>query len=113
MDESHSKFMLKHYGRIPDFPLPPHVQYPKPAIFDLGEIKSSAIFSFENEEAGQKLFFEIGLNPHFIPFAQADMTEKQFQIPQSLINRLKPGEYYSRIRNTINQTLKIWKWKKP
>jgi GT2 family glycosyltransferase len=113
MAESHSKFMLKHYGRSPDFPLPPQVQNPKPEIIDLSEIVSSAIFSLENNVAEQKLFFEIGLNPYFIPFAQADMTGKHFQIPEALIARLKPGGYYCRIRNKLNQTLKIWMWKKP
>lgn len=112
MAESHQKYMLKHYGRIPEFPLPHQAKYFKSEILDFGEINSSANFSIENDKAEPKLFFEIGLNPHLIPFAQADVTGKYFQIPQSIINRLKPGEYYSRMRNSLNKTLKIWKWRK-
>jgi GT2 family glycosyltransferase len=112
MAESHSKFMFKHYGKIPDFEVPLKMILPVVDIQDLGEITATTNFFGQDNEADQKLSFEIGLSPHFIPFAHAVMTGKHFQIPQTLINRLKPGEYYSRVRNALNQTVKIWKWKK-
>jgi hypothetical protein len=112
MEESFKKFMLKHYGKIPELILPvPPENYPEDCS-DLGEISSSTTFSLENAETGDKLFFDFGLNPQFVPFAQAEMVQGYFQFPQKILDRINPGEYYSRVRNSLNKTLKIWKWKK-
>jgi GT2 family glycosyltransferase len=112
MAESHSKFMLKHYGKIPDFEVPSKIILPGAGIQDLGVITASTKFFIQYNYFAQKLSFEIGLSPHFIPFAQANLPGQFFPIPESIINHLKPGEYFSRVRNALNQTLKIWKWKK-
>jgi hypothetical protein len=104
--------MLKHYGKIPDFEVPSKIILPGAGIQDLGVITASTKFFIQYNYFAQKLSFEIGLSPHFIPFAQANLPGQFFPIPESIINHLKPGEYFSRVRNALNQTLKIWKWKK-
>jgi len=112
MEESRNKFLLKHYGQIPEISLPAQASASTPDITDLGTVTENTIFTFDNKNISSELFFEFGLNVHFVPFAQALMTGNSFQITQPVLSRLKPGEYYSRIRSK-NQTLKIWKWRKP
>ncbi len=111
MEESRRKFLLKHYGQIPEITLPAQASVSKADITDLGTISPNTIFTIDGKNVSSELFFEFGLNVHFVPFAQAVITGNSFQVPQPVLSRLKPGAYYSRIRSK-NQTLKIWKWKK-
>jgi GT2 family glycosyltransferase len=113
MEESRNAFLLKHYGPIPELPIPEKPAPIKPETRDLGLINPNTVFSVEISNKSLKLFYEIGLNEHFIPFAQAELSTESFRIPQSVFSRLRSGEYYSRIRNTNNQTLKTWRWTKP
>ncbi len=112
MEESRNKFLLKHYGQAPDFRVPAKISATKATIADIGTINEDTTFEVDKNDFHFNLFFEIGLNIYFVPFAQAIMKGQFFKIPESVINRLKPGEYYARVRNSANKTLKIWKWKK-
>lgn len=60
-------------------------------------------------------YMEIGVNPFFIPFAQAVLPadrDNGMGVPADIWQRLAPGVYYTRIRDCIRGTLKRWKWRR-
>ncbi len=113
MAEAYQLFMNKHYGantapsglgKVPDI---------HPAkIFDLGEVKTSPLYQVSGFIDGAGYFFEFGINHFFVPFAQAGLNSPSFMFSEEVWNRLQSGQYYSRIRNSLNQVLAIWKWEK-
>lgn len=117
MEASHREFKNKYYGERKYF-------LQKPGVFDFdleerGRLINNTGFDLKGLSPGGKLYFEIGINSVFLPFAQADVLytrgnfdEKLFIFPEAVWQRLSKGTYYSRIRDTIKGTLKIWKWQK-
>ncbi len=141
MANSHALFADKYYGDIGytlnnlDKTATPRGFY-LPEIVDIGEINlpfyfdlkcldkftESKRFGLISSNADSKqylsnLYFEIGVNPFFVPFAQTllangDFDKALFKIDDSIWSKLAKGVYYTRIRDSIKGTLKIWKWQK-
>ncbi len=117
MEASHRKFKNKYYdgmtfsfknSKIFDFD-----------IEDMGQLSSNRGFNLKGLNPGGRSYFEIGVNSVFVPFVQADVActlghfnEKMFTISEDVWERLSKGIYFSRIRDSIKGTLKIWKWQK-
>ena len=113
MAESYQLFMDKHYGAKPDLAgFGSQPGFNQLNIFDLGEVTKSPLFRTGSVINGAGYFFEFGINPFFVPFAQAGMSSPSFEFPEGIWRRLQPGQFYSRIRNTLNQVVGTWKWKK-
>ena len=113
MTQSQERFIEKYYGTILNLSADKNLRsLSESNITDLGEITSSSTFEIQNIKEIESYFFELGLNSWFVPFAQTDFSKSNFQITEQVWNHLSPGEYFCRIRNTKNQTLKTWKWKK-
>jgi GT2 family glycosyltransferase len=81
-------------------------------IPDLGGITAPPVFDLEAEGPGSRLFFEIAMNPLFVPFVQCDAGPGRFYFPQTVWTRLAPGRYYSRIRSPYTNQEKVWQWEK-
>jgi GT2 family glycosyltransferase len=81
-------------------------------IVDMGAHDTPPVFQSQTKNSQEKYYIEIGLNPLFIPFAQAIAEGECFHFPQSIMDGLKPGTYYTRQRTLANKILKIWKWSK-
>ncbi len=79
---------------------------------DLGQIFIGHVFHSPEKSGDCPLFFEFGLDPLFVPFAQATMHGLEFSFPLSIWERLAPGEYYSRIRSPLSGEQACWKWTK-
>lgn len=110
MESSRAIFMAKHYGDV-TFSRPT-LGFTGPPVTDLGELKSAPWFDAPGTESPEMTYFEIGTDPLFVPFAQADATSDGFQFPASVWDRLAPGTYFTRMRRPISGTEQIWKWNK-
>lgn len=110
MSESLEAFRSKYYGDI-SFPGLGNTSY-APEMTDLGEFSDPPVFHRETTQIPETYFFEIGVNPFFVPFAQADANEEIFCFPKDIWLRLGPGQYFSRIRGKISGVRKVWTWKK-
>ncbi|MBF0202848.1 MAG: glycosyltransferase family 2 protein [Desulfamplus sp.] len=124
MAQSHIQFSEKYYGGM-TYLLNKKDTY-LPEISDMG--LNTSPFSFDTkclEPSVGNLYFEIGVNPCFVPFAQTDIKVTQtdikglyenkidvFTLDSTIWNRLAKGIYYGRARDSIKGTLKIWKWQK-
>lgn len=113
MAQSHEKYYEKHYGRagveLIGFN---ELEKPQWKISDLGDNSSSPVFKTRDGDYPGQLYFEFGLSPVFIPFAQAEIQDAEFRIPGPVWDNLKPGEYYSRFRTSFNKVIASWKWRK-
>lgn len=128
--DSHSKFKDKHYPLI-FMNIQSNSQY-QPVYDDIQAIYSAYQFKIDCCKFN-RLWFEISVNPFFIPFAQTELLRGFdhgiangqtvisgtgnadtgiFQIDDSIWSKLAKGIYYTRIRDSIKGTLKIWKWEK-
>jgi len=118
MSDSHTKFMEKYYENfrsINNTVIPSDIQTNSSAakkVIELGELETPPVFDFNFVPGNGKLYFEFALSTFFVPFVQTDVTGSPFTIPVDIWQRLDSGQYYGRIKNTINQTLITWKWKK-
>jgi len=115
MRESHKKFFDKHYPKyiLNDQYYKSFPDKVKLSVDYIGEFNDSPIFTYNKiDYCEDRYFFEIGLNPVFVPFAQCWVKETTYLISPKLWNMMKPGIYFSRIRTGTNQVIKIWKWKK-
>ncbi|MBF0413308.1 MAG: glycosyltransferase [Desulfamplus sp.] len=135
MAKSHALFAQKYYGDIRytlDKPVS-ITDYYLPEIEDIGQITAPfscdlrfldiAVmqgFGVNKSECKQyfgNIYFEIGVNPFFVPFAQTEISEQSygigmFKIDDSIWEKLAKGLYYTRIRDSIKGTLKVWKLEK-
>lgn len=130
MAKSHALFAQKYYGDL-QFSLTTTDQYTAaylPEIKDVGAITEPFSFNMsilELKYGYGNLYFEIGVNPFFVPFAQTDLetlfynpnkdtNDKYiiFKIDDSIWDKLAKGLYYARIRDSIKGTLKVWKLEK-
>ncbi len=110
MAESHQKFNEKHnlktFKNLLDFENLSGFNVDN----DYGETYNSPVFRFQ--KLSGTYFFELGLNHFFVPFARSEAKDQTFQFPEPVWQRLHPGQYFGRIRNSQNQTIATWKWKK-
>lgn len=111
MIRAHEDFVKKYYGGLL-YALPGGNKDEPPGIFDLGELARPPEFFMDVDAKEESLFFEIGLNPWFVPFAQASLETNKFAFPSNIWSRLGQGIYYGRVRGTRSGTKTIWKWKK-
>jgi GT2 family glycosyltransferase len=110
MARAHEGFLRKHY---PNVALPVLEASPRPeGAIDMGTVTSAPVFS-SDEGNWDGCFFEIGVNPYFVPFAQADAAGSSFAFPPDIWSGLSPGRYFGRIRHPLLGTRVIWQWKKP
>ncbi len=117
MGISHGKFSKKHYGNL-KFLLKKKGLY-MPDIDDIGQITDPFSLNPKTFKPVGALYFEIGVNPTFIPFAQTELSmmdhgknTEEFTLNEAIWKRLAKGVYYVRIRDTIKGVLKIWRWQK-
>jgi len=92
MEESKQKFLQKYYVDIQNV-----LRFPPG-----GETKTPFL---KPKEAlpNEKIFLEVGINPLFIPFAQADwQADLNFDLPKEIKLRLAPGKYFLRLRGEIS-----------
>jgi GT2 family glycosyltransferase len=110
MDASHNRFQNKYYPAI--LPSLQGEYLSNSSIADLGEISYPPDFQCLQMNYTEKCYLEIGVNPCFVPFTQAEISESRFQFPQDIWNRMTPGRYYGRIRGKISGIQKVVQWKK-
>jgi len=110
MTESHDRFWQKYY---------PGMSYTivigkgfKESFTDFGAVNHSPRFEIDSRQNSGILSFEIGVNPAFVPYAQTDVQSSLFEIPPAVWHAMAPGLYFGRIRNSLNETITRWKWKK-
>ncbi len=110
MASAHERFVDKYYGETRFSPLKSRT-YQSPG-FDLGETGSPPTFSTNTALNDEPLYFELGMNPYFVPFAQASLSTNSFGFPPEIWSRLGTGTYYGRIRGPVSGAVGMWKWQK-
>lgn len=111
MDQACTAFWFKHYQACPGRMDSAGEQKQK-KWKELGPIGPGFEFAWPEQTNTKTLFFEFGLDPLFVPFAQARIEGNSFVFPGSMWDRLAPGAYFSRIRCPVQGELLIWRWKK-
>ena len=115
MQESNQLFMEKYYQKnLTGLDSKKHHQAQNTESYtkDYGEIFEAPMFLVDKKHELGNLFFEIGVNPIFVPFAQTDVKTPVFEISPEVWEIMSPGLYFGRIRNSLNKTIGKWKWKK-
>ena len=110
MDRSCTGFFEKHYPGLSS-PVLDEAGFSVNAI-DLDEVTGPPIFRAGRGVSWEGCFFEIGVNPYFVPFAQARLSGELFEFPGHIWAGLSAGSYYGRVRDSVLGTLKVWQWKK-
>lgn len=112
MADSRRLFHEKYFGGLPDISWRSHKSFFPPDMEPLGTLVHPPGFHVPREYAGGISYFELGVNPWFVPFAQAVIEDDHFVFPRDVWDQLAPGEYFGRIRNHAMGNWKLWKWKK-
>jgi GT2 family glycosyltransferase len=113
MSEAHQSFLNKYYNELDSLTLSSDKSWVDDfEIEDLGELSEAPIFKVNKDFRSKEKFFELGVNPYFVPFAQAPFKGDVFKFSDDVWKRLSKGNYFGRIRNKIKGDLNIWKWKK-
>jgi hypothetical protein len=81
-------------------------------LTDLGQLREAPFFEVAHNAFSGEAFFEIAVNPYFVPFAQVTLSVPHFQFPRDVWSRLSPGCYYSRVRDPVKGNLVAWQWEK-
>lgn len=117
MTQSFEQFCKKYYGNV-TFHSKKTDHY-LPEINDIGQINTALSLDLNMFDPVGSLYFEIGVNPLFVPFVQTEFlmgghgkTTGVFVLDENIWSRLTKGNYYGRLRDSIKGTLKIWKWEK-
>lgn len=110
MIQAGQEFWAKYYGSSPDTQSMPGLAPQK--YKDLGVIDENYCFTLPKPSKDNRLFFEIGVNSLFVPFAQCDLFSREFRFSESIWQKLSAGEYFSRIRHKRYGTMQAWKWRK-
>ncbi|MEY3194471.1 MAG: hypothetical protein RIQ78_568 [Bacteroidota bacterium] len=116
MGEAHQQYMEKYYAGVVGTSCFPTTVFNRfhttgVTITDYGSVASSPSFRFV-PPLHEKLYFELGISPLMIPFIQAECSAGTFEIPRKVWEKMQPGTYYGRVRNTLHQTLATWTWEK-
>lgn len=110
MRQAHAAYFRKYYGEmslaIPGSP------FSGPKLTDLGQLCEAPVFEVGQSFFGGEAFFEIAVNPYFVPFAQMTVSVPRFHFPKDVWSRLSPGIYYSRVRDPLKGNLAVWQWQK-
>lgn len=112
MRDSHAAFMAKHYPGLTlncnfEGGYSPECELLDP--FDPSHLFQSDHPAFSD----QRSHVEIGVNPYFVPFIQADFPPLGgFRLTARVWEDLAAGDYFLRFRNPVNGVQKIWKWRK-
>jgi GT2 family glycosyltransferase len=111
MSISHDRFVQKHYtGWTP--PVLPGLASLGGAV-DLGVLISAPLFESSGSQAWEeRCFFEIGVNPWLVPFAQAPVSGTRFAFPPEIWAGLSPGRYVARVRHPVYGDRGRWQWTK-
>ncbi len=110
MNQSKELFFSKYYD---SFSLQEFETFlPPPPFRDLGIVKHPPLFHERNCIPDEECYFEIGVNPLFVPFAQSVVTDRNSGIPIQIWEHMAPGTYFARIRGAVTGTRQIWKWEK-
>jgi GT2 family glycosyltransferase len=108
MNRSREAFLNKYYaGTCPSIP---GTALPPPPMEDMGDQIRAPLFPCAVE--GCNLRFEIAVSPFFYPFAQSLVHGNEFQFPEEIWSRLAPGVYYARLRDPVQGTQRLWRWRK-
>ena len=131
MANAYDKFKEKYFPKT-DFSFNNQTEYHQ-EIEELGELQYPPEIDLADFCFNSNLFFEIGINRVFIPFAQTEIYHnnnlkknenpcdsafygdyyiKYSPISEDLWKRQAQGVYYGRLRHSIKGTLKVWKWRK-
>jgi len=110
MAKAHAQFLSKYYGRV-SMPSWTARDYAGD-VTDLGKVEGPQTFESEESVAESEVFFEVALNPYFVPFAQASFAGPIFKFPKEVWRRLSPGKYFGRVRSNNKGTLRRWTWLK-
>ena len=110
MARAHNLFMEKYYGKRASLSL--EAAPCKHDIVQLGKRDIPIVFQIDKGFLDEQLFFEVGINPYFVPFAQALLRGKTFEFPSAIWLRLSEGTYYGRVRGEVSGIKKIWQWRK-
>lgn len=108
MMRAQALFYEKYYGglrlRLPESAPLPH------AFPEMGELDRAPLFEVRDRDRLGDCFFEIAVNPFFVPFAQATVEDGVFEFPADIWDRLARGRYYARIRDRLFGDLGVWTW---
>ena len=111
--KARNQFMEKHYGKLTSYPEITESVSSSLNFSEPGKENNLPFFCWDAHILESKnIYFEFGLNPYFVPFAQANVTENCFTLPVPIHERLFPGNYYFRLRSPVSGLKKIWKWNK-
>jgi GT2 family glycosyltransferase len=110
MCEAHAAYFRKYYGEM-SLAIPGSPFY-GPKLTDLGQFREAPVFEVAHNGFPSEAFFEVSVNPYFVPFAQMTVSVTSFQFPEDVWSRLSPGIYYSRVRDPLKGNLVVWQWKK-
>lgn len=113
MEKARHQFMEKHYGKSAQYPEIGDCASLSWNIIEPDTKENLPVFCWDTTHnvTGQ-LYFEFGLTPHFVPFAQAQVVGNRFALPRQIQDCLAPGNYYFRLRSPVSGLNKIWKWNK-
>jgi len=104
-------FIEKHY---PGVPIPAFSKKMRTGheIKELKHLEPPIRFSIPSVP-DTALYLEVGANPYFIPFAQANVSANDtFVLPEEIWLGMEPREYYVRIRGDLSGTIRTWKFNK-
>ena len=110
MQDSSRLFKMKHPGQGIAFQPFCQSDSTRLNIHDLGEIDKHFVFSASTAENRSWQWFDVGLNPLFVPFLESKITTASFSFSEEVWRNLQPGLYYSRFRDANNQSSEILKW---
>jgi hypothetical protein len=113
---AHQKFQDKHYG---------HLKWQLSVSCKKGGDAVSFTKTEENNfmwsplKSIGRLYFEFGVHPNFVPFAQSELVPdlngnwpQQYNIPPEIWDKIAQGTYFCRLRDEKMGTRKIWQWQK-
>ncbi|MDA3896925.1 MAG: glycosyltransferase family 2 protein [Desulfobacteraceae bacterium] len=116
MQTSGDLFLKKYYGNQAVYQPMPHIDHPAIShdCIEMGQINRPPAFEIDKNlcKSRKKVFFEVGINPLFIPFAQSCIDGYRFEFPADAWKRLSPGTYYVRARQEHSELVNLWKWTK-
>ncbi len=112
MADSRRLFHEKYFGGLPDVSWRSDASFFSSEVEILDPLAHPPEFDAPKEYAADTCYFELGVNPWFVPFAQAVIKDDRFVFPGDVWDRLAPGDYFGRIRNHAMGNWKLWKWKK-
>lgn len=108
MQESHKQFYNKHYkGKSSTNVVEKGFEE---SFLDFGTVSYSPRFEIDKQQSFVNHVFELAISPNFIPYVQTDVINIPYEISPEVWHVMAPGQYFGRIRNSLNKTIIQWKW---